>query len=124
MPYKNKEKVEDELCGIVRKLESDYTSGNGVVLSKYVTVDMYEDINKIQAYLNSKHTSGETDALGREKPFFNIVVAASNIWYRATEIRQNKIKVRPSKSKDTIDSLLASIHLQDWMKRENYLMAR
>lgn len=105
---------------LVRKMETSYISGTGVVISKYVRVDMYEDLNKIDAYLNSKHISGETDSLGREKPFFNIVTAAVNIWYRATVIKLNKIRLRAVKSKDTIDSFMANIHLHDWFRRERF----
>jgi hypothetical protein len=36
--------------------------------------DLCENINKIDAYINSRHVSGKTDSMGREKPFFNIVI--------------------------------------------------
>lgn len=114
------EKTSNTIPSLVMELESKYTSGNGVLHSKYVTKDMYEDINTIDAYLNSKHTSGEFDSLGREKPFFNIVVAGANIWYRATEIKLEKIKVRAIKQKDVIDAFLMNVLLQDWFKRENF----
>ncbi len=109
-----------EIGDIVREMEANYTNGTGVNISKYVTIDMFDDINKIEAYLNSKHTTGDTDSLGREKPFFNICVAAANIWYRATVIKLNKIKLRSTKSTDTIDSFLANIHLQDFFRRQRF----
>src|SRR6185503_15451255 len=87
---------------------------------KYVQFSLSEDINKIYAYLESKHISGDTDSMGREKPFFNIVLAARNIWYRATDIDRKNIKVRPTKSQDDIGAFLATVHLQDWMRRENF----
>ena len=104
---------------LVRKAEHDYTKGN-VSISEYVVFDMYETINVIEAYLNSKHTSGEHDSLGREKPFFNIVVAASNIWYRATDLDRKQIRVKATKGKSIIDAFLATVHLQDWMTREKF----
>lgn len=111
---------EYDIGSIVRDMESKYISGGGTQVSKYVHKDMYEDICRIEAYLNSKHTTGPEDSLGRDKPFFNIVTAASNIWYRATVIPLHKIKLRAVKSKDTIDSFLANVHLQDWMRREKF----
>ena len=45
----------DSLGVIVRRLEKDFTSGNGTLTSKYVRTDLYEDINKVYAYLESKH---------------------------------------------------------------------
>lgn len=107
------------ICEIVRKQELEYTRGS-TQTSKYVNFSMYDTICKIEAYLNSKHTTGETDSLGREKPFFNITVAAANIWWRATDIDRKNIKVRATKSKDWIDSFLANVHLRDWMRREDY----
>src|ERR1035437_7562315 len=98
--------TECDVGGLVRRLESNYIYGTTVV-SKYVSKSMYEDLQKIDAYLNSKHTSGETDSLGREKPFFNIVTAAVNIWYRATDLDRKNIKVKPTKIKDTFMAFLA-----------------
>jgi len=109
----------NDICELVRKAEDDYITGTTTV-SKYVDVSQYETINKIEAYLNSKHISGETDSMGREKPFFNIVTSARNIWYRATDLDRKHIKIKPTKSKDDIAAFLATIHLQEWMKRENF----
>lgn len=104
---------------IVRKQESDYTSGSNTI-SRYVVISMIETLDRIDAYLNSKHTTGETDSLGREKPFFNIVTAAVNIWYRATDIDRKNIMIRAGKMKDMIGSFLATVHLQDWMRRSRF----
>lgn len=104
----------------VRTIESNYINGNGTLMSKYVVSDLYEDTQKIYAYLNSKHISGGTDALGREKPFFNIVLSARNIYYRATDIDRKNIEITPTKSKDVVAALLATIHLQNWMKKEDF----
>lgn len=105
---------------MVREVEQDFISGNGTVMSKYVTSDLYEDINKIYAYLNSKHISGETDSQGREKPFFNIVLAARNIYYRATDIDRKHIEVKPTKSTDVVGAFLATVLLQEWMRKEKF----
>jgi hypothetical protein len=111
---------ENEIGGLVREAEDAFINGGGVQSSKYVSTDLYEDISKIYAYLESKHISGEHDAMGREKPFFNIVIAARNITYRATDIDRKNINIRPTKSSDTIAAFLASVHLQNWMRKENF----
>jgi len=105
---------------LVREAESAFTSGGGTLMSKYVTTDLYSDINRIYAYLESKHISGDTDSLGRDKPFFNIVIAARNIYYRATDIDRKNIEVKATKSSDTVPAFLATVHLQNWMRKENY----
>lgn len=102
---------------IVRKAESDFTSGTPTKISRHVDFSLYENINKIDAYYNSKHLSGPEDSQGREKPFFNIVVAAVNIWYRATDIDRKHIRIKATKSSKWIASFIASIYLQEWMKK-------
>lgn len=104
---------------LVRKQETNYIIGN-TKISKYVNFCMYENIERIDAYLNSKHISGETDSMGREKPFFNIVTAAVNIWYRATDIDRKDIKVRATKASDTLGAFLLTVHLQEWMKKQRF----
>lgn len=104
---------------VVRQMENDYIQGS-TQLSKYVNHSMYETINIIDAYVNSKHLTGEQDSLGRDKPFFNIVNAAINVTFRATDQDRGHIKIRASESGDWLNSFLATIHLQDWMRREMF----
>ena len=89
-------------------------------LSRYVSVNMREEIDTTEAYLNSKHTSGEFDYLGREKPFFNIVIGARDIWFRATDIDVKNISVIPIKPVDNIASFFVSLLLQRWIRKVNF----
>jgi hypothetical protein len=114
-----KDTQEYSIASLVRENETNYTTGT-TTISKYVQKSMYDDLNKIDAYLNSKHITGDTDALDREKPFFNIVTAAVNIWYRATDIDRKNIRIKPVKSKDTIAAYLATIKLHSWMRKTNF----
>ena len=109
----------ETVCEIVRKAELNYLSGN-TKLGKHIDWSMHDTINKIDAYLNSKHISGETDSLGREKPFFNIVTAAVNIWYRATDIDRKDIKFMPTKSSSVILAFVANVMLQNWMTKYRF----
>lgn len=109
----------DSICEIVRQMESDYISGK-TQISKYVEFDMYETLSKIEAYLNSVHTRGSTDALGREKPFFNIVTAARNIWYRATDIDRKNIKVKADTLSNYVTAFAANMKLNEWMKKNKF----
>jgi len=105
---------------LVRRLEREFTSGNGTLMSKYVTTDLYEDINAIYAYLESKHLSGAQDSMGRDKPFFNIVLASRNIWFRATDVDRKNIILKATNEKMTLSVFFLYIHLQDWMRKEKF----
>lgn len=109
----------DTIFDKVREMETDDISGN-TTISKYVTFSLRENIEKIDAYLNSKHISGETDSQGREKPFFNIVTAAVNIWYRATDIDRKNIRIRATKGSQVLPSFLATAKLQYWMRKSGF----
>src|SRR3990167_3670745 len=105
----------ESVAEIIRKAESNYIHGTAKI-GDHVNVSMHEDIEKILAYVNSKFTTGDTDSLGREKPFFNIVTAAINVWYRATMIRRKSIIVSPDKTGNVLAAFLATIKLREWMK--------
>lgn len=104
---------------IVRLAEQNYLQGN-TQLGKYVNWSMYDTIERIDAYLNSKHTSGAEDSLGRPKPFFNIVTAAVNTWYRATDIDRKDIRFVPTKSSSVVLAFVANVMLQNWMNKHRF----
>ncbi len=107
------------ICELVRKAEDNYISGE-TQISEYVSWSLKDNVERIEAYKNSKHISGDVDSMNREKPFFNIGIAASNTWYRATDIDRKNIRVKATKESDYISSLLASIKLQDSFRRNNF----
>ncbi len=113
--------MENLIGEVIRKAESDFVSGQ-TQTSEYVSESLFDDINTIEAYLNSKHTSGETDTLGREKPFFNICIAKKNITARATDLDRKNIRAQAGKIKDLLSSYLYTIHLQKWMNNTNFGM--
>ena len=111
--------MERTIGQLVREMENFDRNGT-TTISKYVTLSMREDIEMTEAYINSKHISGDKDYLGREKPFFNIVTAARNIWFRATNLNRKDIKIRATKEADETKAFLATILLQQWMKKEGF----
>ncbi|KKL61845.1 hypothetical protein LCGC14_2191240, partial [marine sediment metagenome] len=109
----------DSIHSIIRDAEDNYKTGT-TKLGKYVEWSMYNTLEKETAYINSKHISGKTDSLGRPKPFFNIVIAAVNIWYRATDIDRKDITVLPNSSATTVASFMANVFLHEWMKKARF----
>lgn len=111
--------MKTSVCEIVREVEQNYTQGS-VSIGEYVEWDMHDTIETVDAYLNSVHTSGKTDSLGREKPFFNIVTAAVNIWYRATDLDRKNIRIMPDSVSNTGLAFVTTILLQNWMKESRF----
>lgn len=105
----------DNIYAYVRHQEYLYRSGD-TTIAKYVRHSLSETVQTIYAYLNSQFVSGKHDSLGREKPFFNIVIAARNIWFRATTIQRKDIVLRETDSKHVIAAFLATQKLQQWMR--------
>lgn len=107
------------ICEIVREVEDNYLHGS-VQIGEYVDFDMHNTIETIDAYTNSRHISGKTDSLDREKPFFNIVNAIVNIYYRATDIDRKNIRILPDSTSNTALAFAATMLLQDWMKKSRF----
>lgn len=110
---------QQDVPSIVQKMETDYIRGS-TKTSKYVSFSMNETIETIYAYLNSIPISGEKDSQGRDKPFFNIVISAANIWFRATDIDRKHIRVATRSEKNWVNSFFLNAVLQDWMRRTNF----
>jgi len=104
---------------IIRQKEQNYINGT-TLISEYVSFSPKLNIDKIEAYLNSKHISGKTDSLGREKPFFNIVTANTNVWYRATDIDRANIRIKGTESAHHTLALVADAKNKEWMRKSNF----
>lgn len=110
--------MEKTIGGLVREfLDNDRESVN---TSKYVFFNMRETLERIDAYLNSKHIRGDVDSKNREKPFFNIVKAAVNIWYRATDIDRKNIRIQSEKDEDATLAFAATVLLKRWMRKTRF----
>jgi len=108
--------LQEKISEIIRRVETNFNTGQ-TQISEHVNFSLKDTLNKIDAYINSIHTSGKFDTLQRPKPFFNIVTAARNIWMRATDIDRKNIRIKASKAEDYLLAFLASIHLSEWMKK-------
>jgi hypothetical protein len=109
----------ESIFEVARRMKDSYVSGK-TQTGKYVSFNLHEHIEKIHAYTNATHTSGEVDSLGREKPFFDITTAAVNIWYRATDIDRKNIRIYASKVKRMLAAFAATQHLQLMMKKMDF----
>ncbi len=110
----------DTVFQIAKKAESNLLNSQPIKIGKYATHDHVEKISRIDAYLNSQHTSGPTDSLGREKPFFNIALIAAYTWYKLTNIDRKNIRFTPAKSKQRLKALIATIRFRKWMNDKKF----
>jgi len=108
--------LDHSIYELVRKMEEDDKTGK-TTISKHVKFYMRKTLDKIEAYKNSRHISGEEDSKGREKPFFNIVTAMRNVWYRATDLDRKDLNIIADKLENAMPAFLATIHIQEWMKK-------
>ncbi len=111
--------MSDTIFSILRRQEQQFIYGT-TTMGKYVQWSMHDTIETIDAYLNSKHKSGSKDSIGREKPFFNIVSAVANIWFRSTDIDRKNIKFFSSDSSSVLLAFVASVLLHNWMRKERF----
>lgn len=109
----------NSICETIRNAESNYIYGS-THLSEHVDWSMRETIDRIHAYLSSKHISGAKDALNRDKPFFNIVTAAVNVWYRATDLDRKDLRFVPTKQSAVVLAFVANVILQNWMNKARF----
>jgi len=110
----------ENIYELVKKAERNLIHGKPIKIGKYATHDHVEKISMIDAYVNSQHISGKKDSLGREKPFFNIVLMAAYAWYKTTDLDRKDINFSPAKVSQRLKALVATIMLRAWMKKENF----
>jgi len=108
------------IYNIITEQEDRLLKGQPIKIGKYATHNHAEKIATIQAYMNSQHISGKYDSKEREKPFFNIVTQAVNVWYKATDIDRKQIKFRPTKASQRIKTFIATIRLRNWMRENDF----
>lgn len=111
--------MNESIYSLVETMKKNFVTGV-VKTGKYVDLNVNDHFEKVHAYLNSKHISGDTDSLGREKPFEQVVIPAVNVWYRATDIDRADIRLKAKKTKDVMSTFIANVHLDHYMKRENF----
>lgn len=80
----------------------------------------FDTIKQIEYYVNSKYLSGNKDALGREKPFFNVVNAKVNTSITATDVDTKDINVYAENPGAFDKSFLIQREVNEWMKESNF----
>lgn len=80
----------------------------------------YDLIRTIEYYTDSKYLGGQLDALGRDKPFYNIVNYRQNTAYKATPFASKDIQLIPDGDENALRVSVLDKELHDWFKETNY----
>ena len=79
-----------------------------------------EIIKTIEFYTNSQFMSGNTDSLGREKPFYNICNFRVTTAKTATDLDVKDIKFEPDSLKFADEAMLINHELYKYLKEINF----
>lgn len=80
-------------------------------------------INRIEFYTNDQFESGQEDALGREKPFYNVCNFRVTVAKTATDLDVKDISFNPDSLKFSVQAMLYNHELYKWMKESNFSKA-
>lgn len=106
---------------IVQELERQLYSYKGSVdIADGLVFSQYETLRKVEFYSNSKYILGERDALGRKKPFYNVVNDKVNVAVRATDIDTKDIEITADEPNGIVPAFLFKKELQRWYKDSNF----
>lgn len=107
-----------KIHSIVDELVDGYPDDNREIVEG-LFYNAYDTFKTIEYYTSSKYLGGQTDNLGREKPFSNIVNFRINTAVKATEFDTKDIQLVTDEGGDPVATMLLSRELHDWMKEQN-----
>jgi hypothetical protein len=79
-----------------------------------------EIIRTIEFYTNNQYMSGNRDALGREKPFYNVCNYRVTVAKTATDLDVKDIKFEPDSLKFSVQTMLINRELYKYLKETNF----
>lgn len=82
--------------------------------------NQYQTLKKIEFYWNSQYINGQTDDIGRIKPFYNISKFRVNVATRATDLDVKDVRVTSDNVNDRVRSMLLNHELKNWFKESDF----
>lgn len=77
-------------------------------------------LKKIEFYWNSQYINGQTDDIGRIKPFYNIGKFRVNVATRATDLDVKDVRITSDNKNDRVRSMLLNHELKNWFKESDF----
>lgn len=91
-----------------------------VSLVNGLTHNAKEVLSTIEFYSNNQYKSGNTDELGREKPFYNVGNYRVTIAKVGTDVDIKDIKYEPDSLDDSVPTMLVNRELYKYLKESNF----
>lgn len=85
-----------------------------------LTFDHKDTLRVIEFYSNDRYLSGNKDALGREKPFYNICNYRVTVAKVATDLDVKDIKYEPESLNDSVATMIINRELFKYLKETNF----
>lgn len=103
----------------VDKFEADY-KGKQIELIDGLFYNQFDTIRTVEFYSNSKYLKGNTDELGKEKPFYNINKFRVNVAVRATDLDIKDIQISADGAEFYNEAWLLGKEAYQWMKNSHF----
>lgn len=85
-----------------------------------LSFSQWDTLKRVIFYSDSKYLEGNTDAKGRDIPFFNISNYAVNVAVRATDFDTKDITVVADNEDSSTQSFVINHELKDWFKKAKF----
>lgn len=108
-----------KIFGEVNEIIGAYNTSTLEIMNG-LNFSMSEMIKTIEFYSSSKYLRGQTDELGKEKPFYNIGNGICDVEDAAVDLDTKDLTVTADEPADFDKSFLLGKELQNWMREVNF----
>lgn len=110
--------MEYKIFSYVDELAESYLET--INLTDGLVFDQRDTLRTIEFYTNSQYLSGNTDQLGREKPFYNVINYRVTVAKIATDLDVKDIKFEPDTLDVATQSMILNHELYKYLKEINF----
>lgn len=103
----------------VRQEKQDFIDNDISIVDGY-SFNQYQTIKKIHLYYNSRFVSGEFDANGRKKIFFNIVKSPCKVSTRFLNFDTKDIRLISNIENNEVGAMLLTSEVRFWLKENKF----
>lgn len=106
--------------GYASQLYDNYDSELGVEIAEGLYRSTKKIIREIEFASNSEYLSGKTDALGRYKPYYNVINFRVDVAISATDLDVKDFEIKADAPKDADKTKVLRKEFYEWAKKERF----